>query len=543
MTSSAHRGTLLLTGATGFVGQHAYQELSDAGWHVRCATRDPERAGRRWPDREWVELDVSDGASVARALEGCSAALYMVHGMASHEEDYAEAEVRQAKSFADSAADAGLDRIVYLGGVAAPRDASDHLRSREAVGEALRAGSVPTIELRASMIVGHGSLSWLIVRDLAARLPVMILPSWLKSRTEPVAIDDVVVALLGALDLEIEESEWFDIPGPEILSGRGILERTADALGVHQALMIQVPFLSPGLSSHWVRFVTRAQWSVAREVVVGLKTDLIAHDDRFWTRIGHTRRIPFGEAARQTLEAERADPPSGVFWPVVERLMRWGAPAPGGSMSTSSLEPDAPRAGADMRAVVYAILWALGAYLSQSLGLWTGVGAMALLLGGSALFFERGALLGRGPHLRMLLIGGVGGVAMAAVTLGLYGPVTSAIPSLEQDVARLYDAFRAPGVALAVLLMPFVVVCEEIVWRGAVHGALARRMSWLPAAITGTLLYALAHAPYGSLALVLASLGAGLCWAALRARSDSLVGSVAAHFAWNVVVMVLYQPT
>jgi len=540
--SAARHGTLLLTGATGFVGQNAYQDLSDAGWHVRCATRDVEHARQRWPEREWVTFDVSDGASVSDALDGCTAALYMVHGMASHEEDYAEAEVRQARAFADAADAAGLERIVYLGGVAAPRDASDHLRSREAVGEALRAGSVPTIELRASMIVGHGSLSWLIVRDLAARLPVMILPSWLKSRTEPVAIDDVVAALVGALELKIEKSEWFDIPGPEVLSGRGILERTADALGVHQALMIQVPFLSPRLSSHWVRFVTRAQWSVAREVVVGLKTNLIAHDDRFWTRIGHTRRIPFVEAARQALDAERTDPPSGVFWPIVERLMQWGVPETGSSISEPSPNANAPTAAADIRAVAYAMLWALAAYFSRSLGLWTAVGAMALLLASSALFFERGTLLGRGPHLRMLLLGGVAGVAMAAVTLGLYGPVTAAVPILEQDVARLYEAFQAPGVAFAVLLMPIVVVCEEIVWRGAVHGALARRMSWLPATLTGTLVYGLAHAPYGSLALVLASLGAGLCWAALRARSDSLAGSLAAHFAWNVVVMVLYRP-
>ena len=250
--------------------------------------------------------------------------------MASGAGDFRSAEIRQAEIFAEAAGSEGLRRVVYLGGVAAPRDASEHLRSREEVGEVLRAGSVPTVELRASMIVGHGSLSWMMVRDLAARLPLMILPKWLESRTEPVSIDDVVVALVAALNLELRQSDWFDIPGPEVLSGREILERTADTLGVRRAFMIQVPFLSPRLSSHWVRFVTRADWAVAREVVVGLKTDLIADDDRFWSRIGHPRRKSFEEAARAALlEESREDPVAGV-WGFIERLRMRGGGGGGG---------------------------------------------------------------------------------------------------------------------------------------------------------------------------------------------------------------------
>ena len=152
---------------------------------------------------------------------------------------------------------------------------------------ATRSTAVSAIELRASMIVGHGSLSWLIVRDLAARLPVMVLPRWLKSRTEPVAISDIVSALVGALDLEVAGSACFDVPGPDVLSGRDILLRTAAALGLASPLIVEVPFLSPRLSSHWVRLVTRADWSVAREIVIGLKTDLLASDASYWSRIGH----------------------------------------------------------------------------------------------------------------------------------------------------------------------------------------------------------------------------------------------------------------
>jgi uncharacterized protein YbjT (DUF2867 family) len=314
--------TVLVTGATGFVGRAACAELERAGWRVRCASRDAARAAARWPGREWITLDVADAESTARALDGCEAALYLVHGMASHDDDFRRAERQQAETFASAAERASPRRIVYLGGVVAPdAEASEHLRSRHEVGEALRAGRVSTVELRASMIIGHGSLSWLIVRDLAARLPVMVLPRWLKSRTQPVAIADVTTALVRSLDLPMDGNEWFDVPGPETLSGREILERTAAALGARKPIAIEVPFLSPQLSSHWVRFVTRADWSVAREVVVGLKTDLLAHDDRFWSVIGHLSLQNFDEAARRAIEDERRSGPVGGAWGAIERLL------------------------------------------------------------------------------------------------------------------------------------------------------------------------------------------------------------------------------
>src|SRR5690606_8405365 len=156
---------------------------------------------------------------------------------------------------------------------------------------------------RASMIVGHGSLSWLIVRDLAARLPVMVLPSWLKSRTQPVAMSDVSVGLVEALELPLEQSAWFDVPGPGTLSGKEILEETARVMGLGRPHMVNVPLLTPKLSSLWVRFVTRAQWSVAREVVIGLTEDLLAEDESFWQLIGHSKRAAFADAARQALDA------------------------------------------------------------------------------------------------------------------------------------------------------------------------------------------------------------------------------------------------
>lgn len=311
--------SLLLTGATGFVGGAARPALARGGWRVRCLTRDAGRARSSEPTLDWVQGDVGDEASCARALDGCQAALYLVHGIGEGP-DYHRREVTAASTFSRAAAAAGVERIVYLGGVAPAGAGSDHLRSRLDVGEALRAGRVQAIELRASMIVGHGSLSWLIVRDLAARLPFMVLPRWLKSRTQPVAIDDVVTGLLRALELPLAASAWFDIPGPVTLSGKEILEETARVMGLRRPRMVAVPFLSPRLSSLWVRFVTRAQWSVAREVVIGLTEDLLARDDRFWELIGHLHRLPFAEAARRALDAERGGRPVRGAWGAIERV-------------------------------------------------------------------------------------------------------------------------------------------------------------------------------------------------------------------------------
>jgi uncharacterized protein YbjT (DUF2867 family) len=305
IASSGKQRSVLLTGATGFVGRHLFPLLTAAGYRVHCVTRDRQSAERRWPDREWIAVDLSDTSRLREALTGCEAAYYLVHSMAKGQKDFRRRELAMADAFAAAAGAAGVARILYLGGVAPQSQPSEHLRSRLEVGEALRSGPIPTLELRASMIVGHGSASWLIVRDLAARLPFMVLPRWLNSRTQPVAIDDVALALHRALDVPLPESAWYDLPGPDILSGRQLLEETAHLLELPPARMIQVPFLSPWLSSHWIRFVTRADWSVARELVFGLTADLLAHDAAFWERIDHTNLLSFRRAARLALDQER----------------------------------------------------------------------------------------------------------------------------------------------------------------------------------------------------------------------------------------------
>ena len=295
---------VLVTGATGFVGKALLSAVVGRGHPVRAITRG---ALRSHPGVEWLRCDVDTRADLERALDGISVAYFLVHGMGGGRHDYAVAEAQAARLFREVAAEKGVQRIIYLGGVAPASAPSAHLASRLQVGEVLRAGLVHTLELRASMIVGAGSASWQIIRDLALRLPVMLLPSWTSSTTCPVAIEDVVTALMGALDLPLTESRWFDIPGPEALSGGELMMRLARLQGRHVP-SFKVPFLSVSLSSWWLKLVTRADFSLARELVLGFTSDLLPKDDRYWGLIGASPRVPFDVAAMRALSNEQLDP-------------------------------------------------------------------------------------------------------------------------------------------------------------------------------------------------------------------------------------------
>ncbi len=294
---------ILVLGATGFVGRALVPALVADGERVRAASRAP----RPQPNERgvaWVRCDVTLPETLPAALEGVDTAYWLVHSMGrSGERDYRAAERAAAEAFTAAAAASGLRRIVYLGGVA-PRGApSEHLASRLEVGAILRAGRVPTVELRASMIIGAGSASWQIVRDLARRLPFMVLPRWLASRSCPVALDDVIAALLAARRIPLEASAWFDVPGPETLSAREILLRVA-ALDRRRIPALSVPVLTPRLSAMWLALVTSADYQLARELVLGLTTDLLPRDERYWQLIGHPARRSFDEAARLALANE-----------------------------------------------------------------------------------------------------------------------------------------------------------------------------------------------------------------------------------------------
>jgi uncharacterized protein YbjT (DUF2867 family) len=295
---------VLLTGARGFVGRHLRVALEAAGRHVRCASRRPE-LGRSRPGREWVRADVGDPSSLAAALDGCESAFYLVHDMGAGP-GYAEREARQAALFRDAAARAGLRRVVYLGGTRPAGRPSRHLESRLETGRILRSGAVSTVELRAGMVVGAGSESWQIVRDLSSRLPVMVLPRWLRNHSQPIAVDDVVRGLLAALDLRLADSACLDLPGPETVSHRELLRRVSLRRG-REAWMVDVPVLTPRLSSHWIRLVTRANFAIARELVDGLTSDLLAGPDTLWARIGSAPRLDLDRAIDEALADEAGD--------------------------------------------------------------------------------------------------------------------------------------------------------------------------------------------------------------------------------------------
>jgi uncharacterized protein YbjT (DUF2867 family) len=266
---------VLLTGATGYVGGCLLAELERRGIVVRCLARRPEKlAGRAGPQTEVMAGDATDPADLARACAGVDVAYWLVHSMESGV-DFERADRLAAERFAAAARDAGVRRIVYLGGLGADDDRlSAHLRSRHEVGAILRAGGHDVVEFRASIIIGAGSFSFDLVRTLVERLPVMICPAWLATPTQPIAIGDVVAYLSAALDLPPGGPRIFEIGGPDKVSYGAIMREYARQRGLTR-LLIPVPVLTPRLSSLWLKLVTPRYSKVGRKLIDGLKNPTV----------------------------------------------------------------------------------------------------------------------------------------------------------------------------------------------------------------------------------------------------------------------------
>jgi uncharacterized protein YbjT (DUF2867 family) len=270
---------ILLTGATGYVGGRLLHRLEAEGRAVRCLVRRPTQLRASVaPTTEIVAGDVTDRDSLERALAGVSAAYYLVHSMGARE-DFEQRDRLAAEMFAKAAAAAGVRRIVYLGGLGDARaDLSAHLRSRHEVGRILARSGVPTVELRASIVVGSGSLSFELIRALVERLPAMITPRWVEVLAQPIAIEDVLAYLLASLEIPLPESRVYEIGGPDRVSYGELMREYARQRGLRR-FAISVPVLTPRLSSLWLRLVTPIYAEVGRKLIDSIRHPTLVHDD------------------------------------------------------------------------------------------------------------------------------------------------------------------------------------------------------------------------------------------------------------------------
>ena len=266
--------TVLLTGATGYIGSRLLRVLEEGGVPVRCLARRPAKVATSRATTEVVAGDCLDEASLATAMAGVDQAYYLVHSMAGGGE-FAAIDRRAADNFGRAAARAGVRRIIYLGGLGDDHQSlSTHLKSRVETGQALRDSGVPLVEFRASIVIGAGSLSFEMIRALVERLPAMVCPRWVDTRTQPIAVDDVLAYLQAALDLPPGRDGVFEIGGPEVVSYGDMMREYARIRGLRR-LLIPVPLLTPRLSGLWLRLVTPAQAQVGRALVEGLRNPTV----------------------------------------------------------------------------------------------------------------------------------------------------------------------------------------------------------------------------------------------------------------------------
>ncbi|MFE0516488.1 NAD(P)H-binding protein, partial [Streptomyces sp. NPDC058964] len=328
----------LVTGATGYIGGRLVPELLAAGYRVRCMARSPGKL-RDYPwtgDVEVVRGDVTDDSSVAVAMRDVDVAYYLVHALGTGRR-FEETDRRAARIFGERARAAGVRRIVYLGALAPAgvpeRELSPHLRSRAEVGRILLDSGVPTTVLRAAVIIGSGSASFEMLRYLTERLPVMVTPSWVRTRIQPIAVRDVLRLLVGSARMPGSVSRSFDIGGPEVLTYRDMMLRYAAVAGLPHRVIVPIPVLTPRLSSLWVGLVTPVPAGIARPLTESLRHEVVCreHDITRYVPEPPGHPIGFDEAVRLALRRVRE---AGV-------TTRWSSAAvPGTPSDPLPTDPD-----------------------------------------------------------------------------------------------------------------------------------------------------------------------------------------------------------
>ncbi len=271
--------TALVTGATGYVGGLVVEKLLEDGWKVQTLTRSPEKLKEHpWHNKVLaIEGDATEPADVARAMEGADVAWYLLHSMGSGP-DFAKRDARMAQIFADAAAAEGVKRLVYLSGLHPDEELSEHLASRVEVGNTLLASGVPTAVLQAAVVLGNGSISFTMLKQLSERLPGGVAPKWINNHIQPIAARDVLYYLVAAADLPPEVNRTFDIGGPDVLTYAGMMSRYGQALGFRSGPMFTAPVTTPGLAAHWVGLVTSIDTDMARPLVGSLLHDTVVRE-------------------------------------------------------------------------------------------------------------------------------------------------------------------------------------------------------------------------------------------------------------------------
>ena len=300
--TSALKSLILVTGATGYVGGRLVPRLLEAGYQVRCLVRDPARLqGRPWFGQvEIVQGDVLKPETLALAMQDVDAAYYMVHSMKSSA-DFHQRDLTAARNFGNAAKSAGIKRLIYLGGLVDPNSTlSEHLSSRQQTGQVLQEAGIPVTEFRAAAIIGSGSLSFEMVRYLTERVPVMICPRWVYTRTQPIAIRDVLSYLVAALEVPASAGQIIEIGGADVLTYGEMMLGYARARGLRRYL-VPVPVLTPRLSSYWVHWVTPIPAEIAKPLIQGLRNELIVREKTAQQLFPQIRPVDYQTAVQRAL--------------------------------------------------------------------------------------------------------------------------------------------------------------------------------------------------------------------------------------------------
>jgi uncharacterized protein YbjT (DUF2867 family)/uncharacterized protein YndB with AHSA1/START domain len=298
---------VLVTGATGYIGGRLVPRLIESGYRVRCLVRDANRLqGRPWTDQvEVVEGDALRPDTLPPALAGVWATYYLIHSLTDTKE-YRERDIVVARNFGQAAKDAGVERIIYLGGLGDPESQlSVHLRSRQETGAALREAGVPVTEFRAAVIVGSGSLSFEMVRYLTERLPVMICPRWVYTRIQPIAIRDILSYMVSTLEVPESAGRIIEVGGADVLTYGDMMKGFAQVRGLRR-LLIPVPVLTPHLSAHWVHWMTPVPSGIVYALIEGLRNEVVVRDDTARSLFPEIEPVGYDTAVRRALASLEA---------------------------------------------------------------------------------------------------------------------------------------------------------------------------------------------------------------------------------------------